>query len=30
MTMKFYNMLTAIQWGNEPDTHGWVTEVPKF
>ncbi|MEL7609913.1 MAG: branched-chain amino acid aminotransferase [Bacillota bacterium] len=30
ITMKFYNMLTAIQWGSEPDTHGWVSEVPKF
>jgi branched-chain amino acid aminotransferase len=27
LTQKFYNMLTSIQWGNAPDTHGWVTRV---
>ena len=30
LTMKFYNTLTGIQWGNLPDTHGWVSEVPVF
>ncbi len=27
LTQKFYNTLTSIQWGNAPDTHGWVTRV---
>ncbi len=27
LTQKFYDMLTAIQWGDAEDTHGWVTRV---
>ncbi len=26
-TTKLYNKLRAIQYGDEPDTHGWVTIV---
>lgn len=27
LTMEFYNTLTAIQWGDIIDTHGWVTQA---
>jgi len=27
LTQKFYDTLTAIQWGNASDNHGWVTKV---
>jgi branched-chain amino acid aminotransferase len=26
-SMKLYNKLVAIQYGDEPDTHGWLTVV---
>lgn len=25
LTMQLYNQLTAIQYGRQPDKHGWVT-----
>ena len=25
ISLKLYNKLRAIQYGDEPDTHGWVT-----
>jgi len=25
---RFYNAITAIQYGDQPDTHGWITPVP--
>ncbi|MFN8242122.1 MAG: branched-chain amino acid aminotransferase [Bacteroidales bacterium] len=27
VTMKLYNRLTALQYGDEPDTHGWMTII---
>ena len=26
-SLKLYNKLVAIQYGDEPDTHGWITIV---
>ena len=27
ISTKLYNKLTAIQFGDEPDNHGWITEI---
>lgn len=30
LTQKLYDAITAVQYGEAPDTHGWMMSVPKF
>jgi branched-chain amino acid aminotransferase len=30
LTQKLYDAITAIQYGEAPDPHGWAVKVPRF